>query len=418
VRFSGAEGAELNAETGGFCPAHDGRQPQVRFRTGETAHDGNLGAKGKDLGRLDEHAANADVFGHPPKGRAAAHFARHWGVDRHSGVCSLVLHDWLRGREAFARSTPLRRDPDVVKTPPEAAEGRPRAGSFRRHLRGYELGLVTLAMVLTCALLALPRASVPDTLPLPKVDREEAQRSAERERELSALAEAQGLPFEARALGESIRHFGQSVNEGLDTTHDREDIRQRFKLAIAKGQAPLLLRLRAVQTKFFLAAVADLERNGKPSTDLRELGADFLPHAQHNGWFAPNWRCLADEATLRVLFYLHWADLIDRRGTFPYAPSLNDWRIYYRFLLLHPATSSEPASPSPDAERLRVVNALAHKDPDYPRFFASGYLYYRLDDREAAATAFRSHLAQHESGPYALLARNYLIHLLQGVSSE
>lgn len=280
-------------------------------------------------------------------------------------------------------------------------------------MQGYELGLVTLGMVLTCALLALPRASFPDTLPVPKVDRREAQRNAEQERELSALAEARGLPFETRALGESIRHFGQSVSEGLDTTHDREDIRERFKLAVAKGQAPLLLRLRAVQTQVFLRAVARFERDPKPSPDLRELGADFVMHAQRNGWFAANGRCLADASTLRVLFYLHWADLIDQRGTFPYAPSLNDWRIYYRFLLAHP-----PASASLDAERLRVVNALGRKDPDYPRSFASGYLYYRLGDRAAAAAAFRTQLAQHESGPYALLARNYLIHSLQGVSAE
>jgi hypothetical protein len=312
----------------------------------------------------------------------------------------------------------LRRDPDVVKTPPQAAESTARAGSFRRHLQGYELGLVTLGMVLTCALLALPRASVPDTLPLPKVDHAEARRSAEREQELSALAESEGLPFEVRALGESIRHFGQSVTEGLDTTHDREDIRERFTIAITKGQAPLLLRLRAIQTQFFLGAVAAFERDGKPSSDLGELGADFVSRAKSNGWFAADGRCLADEATLRVLFRLHWADLIDQRGTFPYSPSLNEWRIYYAFLLRHPAGGAEPLSRSLDAERLRVVNALSRKDPDYAVFFAKGYLYYRLDDQESAATAFRSQLAQHDSGPYALLARNYLIHTLQGVSSE
>ena len=65
-----------------------------------------------------------------------------------------------------------------------------------------------------------------------------------------------------------------------------------------------------------------------------------------------------------------------------------------------------------------MVSALSRKDPEYPAFFARGYLYYRLDDRESAATAFRSYLAQRESGPYALLARNYLIQSLQGVSSE
>ena len=87
-------------------------------------------------------------------------------------------------------------------------------------------------------------------------------------------------------------------------------------------------------------------------------------------------------------------------------------------MLLHPPGVADPLSLAADAERLRAVNALSRKDPDYPGFFAKGTLYYRLDDRQSAATAFRTQLAQHESGPYALLARNYLIESLQGVSAE
>jgi hypothetical protein len=310
----------------------------------------------------------------------------------------------------------LRRDPDVVKTPPTAAESAAQAGAFRRHLQGYELGLLTLGMVLTCALLALPRASIPNTLPLPRTNHAEAGASARHERELATLAEAEGLPFEVRAVGESIRHFGRSVSEGIDTAHDRDDVRERWRVALAKGQEPLLLRLRAVQTEFFLAALEQFERGSKPSRDLQELGADFVSNARANGWFEPSGRCVADEDTRRVLFRMHWADLIEKRGTFPYAPSLNEWRIYYRFLLLHPVSSH--AGASADAERVRVVAALGRKDPDYPASFARGYLLYRLEDRESAAIAFRAHLAQHESGPYALLARNYLIHSLQDVSAE
>ena len=47
-------------------------------------------------------------------------------------------------------------------------------------------------------------------------------------------------------------------------------------------------------------------------------------------------------------------------ATFPFAPSLNEWRIYYRFLLLHPGREPGMASAfADDAARLRVVNALA-----------------------------------------------------------
>jgi hypothetical protein len=315
----------------------------------------------------------------------------------------------------------LRRDPELVKKSPEAAEKHAVRGGFRRHLQGYELGLLTVGMVLTFSLLALPRASRPMTLPLPRIERAEAERSAEAERELSRLTETTGLPFELRALGEAIRHYGHSASHGIDTGHDLDDLRERMTAVVESRQSPLLLSLRAVQTQYFLRALAQFEREGKPSTELEELGGDFVKQAQNNGWFASDGRFLSDEATRRVLFQLHWADLIGKRGVFPFAPTLNDWRLYYRFLLLHPepqATLFGDPERTQDAARVRVVSALSRKDPDYPEFFAKGYLFDRLGDAEAAATAYRAHLAQHESGPYALLARNYLIHTLQGTGSE
>ena len=288
-------------------------------------------------------------------------------------------------------------------------------------MQGYELGLLTVGMVLTFSLFALPRASRPATLPLPNIDRTEAQRRDASERELSSRAEATGLPYELRALGEAIRHYGHALNQGFDTGHDIDDLRERLKAVQIKGQGPLLLSLRAVQTQYFLRALAQFERERKPNAELDELGGDFLRQAHKNGWFGADGRFLADRATQRVLFHLHWADLIGKRSAFPFAPTLDDWRSYYRFLLLHPEAErtlmADPESTA-NAARLRVVNALARKDPDYPAFFARGYLFDRLGDPAAAATAFRAHLGQHESGPYALLARNYLIHTLQGVGSE
>jgi len=259
------------------------------------------------------------------------------------------------------------------------------------------------------------------TLPLPRIDRAEAERRNASERELSSQAEATGLPFELRAVGEAVRHFGHSVNNGIDTGHDVDDLRERINVVMAKGQGSLLLSLRAVQTQYFLRALSQFERERKPNRELEELGGDFLPQAQHNGWFGTGGRFLADEATRRVLFQLHFAALIGKPHAFPFAPTLNDWRLYYRFLLLHPEPGRSlvaDAEGTANAARVRVVDALSRKDPDYPAFFAKGYLFDRLGEPQAAATAYRTHLAQHESGPYALLARNYLIHTLQGTDSE
>ncbi len=285
-------------------------------------------------------------------------------------------------------------------------------------MQGYELGLLTLGIVGTCALLALPRASIPSTLPLPQIDRAQARRNGEREHELAELALNEPLPFEVRAVGESVRHFGHSLAHGTDTEHDRGDLRERAKVVIDKGETPLLLRLRAVQTEFFLRALEEFEHTGKVSSDLEELGADFVVRARASGWIDAHNQCAADEATRRVLYRMHWADLLDRRSAFPFGPTLDEWRQYYRFLLLHPTSGPSAGPDIADSERLRVVNALSRKDPDYPAGFARGVLLYRLNDRQAAATAFRSQLAQHESGPYALLARNYLIESLQGVGDE
>jgi len=288
-------------------------------------------------------------------------------------------------------------------------------------LQGYELGLLIVSMVLTFSLLTLPRASRPDTLPLPRIDRAEAKRRDANERERAQRAESSGLPFEVRAVGESIRHYGQSVSQGIDPAHDLEDLHERVGTVEATGKSSLLLDLRAVQTEYFLRALARFEREAKPNGELAELGADFLKHALHHGWFTSDGRFVADEATRRVLFHLHFADLIGKRSTFPFAPTLDDWRLYYRFLLQYPERELVPVTDAESAgnvARVRVVNALSRKDPEYPAFFAKGYLLDQLGDRQGAASQYRAHLGQHESGAYALLARNYLIHTLQGVDAE
>ena len=318
-----------------------------------------------------------------------------------------------------AQGTPLRREPEVVKKQPDDAPLPPGQRNFRRHFQGYELGLMTVGMVLTFALLALPRASVPETLPLPQADRVLSERYEAGQRELAADAEKSGLPFEVRAVGEAIRHFGLMSSQRVDTTHDRQDIKDRVRLVLGQGSTRALLQLRAVQTEYFMRAFEQFTRAGTVSADLNELGGDFVLQARRSGWLSDTRHCLADATTLRALFRLRWSELIGMRTVFPFSTSLNDSRVYYRFLLLHPERlSAQPSEAEDDAARLKLVNALGRTDPDYPLLFAQGYLLFRLGDPENAATAYRSQLARQDSGRYALLARNYLIFALQGVSPE
>jgi len=273
-------------------------------------------------------------------------------------------------------------------------------------------------MVLTLALLALPRASVPHTLPLPRIDRGESRVSIATERERARRAEAAGLPFEVRAVGESVRRIGRAVARGEDTAHEHDDMRARVKAVVDAGELPKLIELRAVQTEYFLAALDAFADTGKPNAELDELGGDFLAQASKSGWLDERRRFIGDEGVLRVLFHLRWADLLEKRGIFPFSPTLNEWRIYYRFLLEHPQRNSAERANGEDAVRLRAAAALGRRDPDYPLDLARGYLSYALGDNDASAAAYRRYLGSREGGAYALRARNHLIYALQGVSSE
>jgi hypothetical protein len=112
--------------------------------------------------------------------------------------------------------------------------------------------------------------------------------------------------------------------------------------------------------------------------------------------------------------------LIGRRAVFPFSPSLNEWRIYYGFLLRHPQHGARTDDTGDDgaATRLRIVAALSRKDPEYPAAVARGLLLYQLGDVEGSAASYRRYLGEHAGGPYTVLARNQLIYVLRSLSSE
>src|SRR6185503_2149096 len=97
----------------------------------------------------------------------------------------------------------------------------------------------------------------------------------------------------------------------------------------------------------------------------------------------------------RVLFTLRWAELAGLRETLPFSPTLDEWRVYYRLLLLHPQSAPGVAA---DRTRLGYAAALSRKDPEYPAEFARGVLAFRSGDLASAAGAFRRQLATHPGG--------------------
>lgn len=280
---------------------------------------------------------------------------------------------------------------------------RVRAG-LGRHLEGWPAALAVVAMALLSALLVVPRQVEPDWVPPPRLDRLEQRLLQQREAERSARARA-GLPHELRAVGEAFRQFGRS-SSARDASPELARSALLTQLAMARQLHgdERLLELRALQTELFVAAL--LERSdSEPTAERSELGGSLFSLGQKRGWFEPGpSRARPDE--LRTLFRVYWADVLQLRRH-PFAPTLNEWRAYYRFLLSQPNRNS--ATRAHDLQlQLGYVAALAREDLEYPSHLARGVLLYQLGSIPEASEQFVSHLQQQPDGPWTLRAKNYL----------
>jgi hypothetical protein len=247
---------------------------------------------------------------------------------------------------------------------------------------------------------------------LPAVDRVEEAEADARDAARMVSAERSPLPYLVRAAGESLRRFGVAESAGDAAKGDARiaDFQARFDAAKAKyGSEPLLV-LRAVQTDLFVRAVHSFAETGRPSGDLTELGGSFLTRAAKNGWADAERRLVFDDAALACIYRLRWSLLAGALETFPFSPSLDEWRLYFRTLLVHPEGSARArADRRSSAIRLTsYVAALAKRDPDYPELLARGILESWAGNPRAAADAFREHLRTHDRGPWHLRAQNYL----------
>jgi hypothetical protein len=295
----------------------------------------------------------------------------------------------------------------------DGAAGGPR---FVRLLEGWELGAITVGMVLSAALLAVPRTAAPGLFPVPLVDVAEARVARARRAELVARAEHAGLPFETRAVGDAVRRFGLALSgSGEEGEHLERVLAERVALAFGAGQQQQLLQLRAVQARLFVQAVRE-HRFGEPvGRELRALGGDFVERALRNGWAGPA-GCLASDDELATLFELRWLELVRLRDAPSFKPTLGDLRRYYRFLLLHPERSTGSDGPAVGRARLRLryVEALGRRDTEYPLALARGSLLGELGMLPGSAAALREHLAEPGRATWNLRARNYLLYAAKG----
>lgn len=272
---------------------------------------------------------------------------------------------------------------------------------------GFVVGLTALA-----AALAAPRATEPDLLPQPLVDRAVLRRVKVRSDELARETRASGLSYDVRAVGEAFRRAGAATVEGKGAPDSVVgEILLAVRLARKKGNERALLGLLALQTELFLEATHAFEASGKPSLELTELGGDFLAIANKNGWLEGR-KILLDDDERVALFRVRWTELTGLRREAAFAPTLDEYRSYYA-LYLRQAMGKDRAS----AERaLGVVRALEKRDPSYPAAFSRGVLFFHKGFYDESAESFRAHLATHPDGPWALRARNHLLAALARAS--
>jgi hypothetical protein len=278
--------------------------------------------------------------------------------------------------------------------------------------RGAEGGVLLIGVALAgvAAALAAPRATepvgAPFALPLPLPDRAHLAALARDDRERAGGARRHALSFAVRSVGEMFRHVGaaEGKREG-NAEAALYDLRALARRALRDEGATGLLALRAVQAELFVAACGAFVASGTPSPELGELGGDFPELARKSGWFDGKALVLtADE--LALLFRTRWNELTALGQATAFAATLDEHRERYALLLRHPAGDDAAAR---GARQLGYVTGIEKLDHDYPAAFARGVLLYRAGAYDAAAAAFRAHLAARPDGPWTLRARNHLL---------
>jgi hypothetical protein len=309
---------------------------------------------------------------------------------------------------------------DAVKEAKLGQKSQPSRRPFARLVEGWELGAITVGLVLAAALVASPRAAEPGLFPVPLVDVTEARASHERLAALADRAEREGLPFETRAVGDGVRRLGLALSGGVgDEEHLNRLIGERVQAALTAKQVDALLRLRAVQARLFVKAVRGHAWTGPISDDLAALGGDFVVRATRNEWLSAE-GCLASDDELETLFTRRWAEMTALRELPQFRPTLGELRRYFRFLLLYPERSrnAEASARERASQRLRYVEALARHDTEYPIGLARGSLLGELGMMPESARALGEHLARPSSSEWNLRARNYLLFAASGHDPE
>jgi hypothetical protein len=266
---------------------------------------------------------------------------------------------------------------------------------------------------------------MPDYLPQPLVSRSELARAR---RQVWAEADASRrhpLPYEIRVVGEVYRQLGRLEYGGASISVDR---RNRFRELVRSARSKIgdsaVRQLRSIQAQLFLLALADWEQSGVETTELIELGGDFIAVATDLGWLAADPKSAAkvrsgagprtlglDEDERQALFLTRWSDLA---GT----SEEDSMRLGAAWQLL--ALRARLRLPLSRLGRrdLGLIHRVGTLQPDYPDRLSQGLIYMQLGNRAEAIERLQSHLQLHPDGPYTLRARNHLVYAVEKMTGN
>lgn len=297
---------------------------------------------------------------------------------------------------------------------------------------GRWLALVPITVAVVMVLLSIPRAAVPDDIPVPAVDQKALDAIVAADKARAAAARVTRLPNDVLAVGTQLRAMNKAsvTNDRESTDRARAELDSAVRVVLGRPDGIAdLTALRAVQTEEFLSEVARFEEKGQTSEELDELAGAFVPRMRDAEWLDGS-RLLLDEEERRVSYKLVWTTLTALRSE-GMDLALDETRVLYRLYLRHPhpteaqrpglvaqrAAARTPAdceryqrdarraSEQWRAEKIKLLGAV---DPTYPASYALGISQYRGGNYEAAIDAFRQWIDAHPDGKWTARARNYL----------
>ena len=314
------------------------------------------------------------------------------------------------------------------------ARAREAAKADRERKGGRWLAVFPLSVAVILMLLMMPRATVPEAVPLPRADVRALAGIARADDGRAAAAEAERLPTDVLAVGTALRVLNGAEARGVDEL-GMVDARRQLDgalrdLAPRKDAAADLIALRSLQTRRFLDALARWEATGESSEDFVDLAASFVQRAGDAGWVVDR-KIILTDTERRVMFKTVWNVLAGIDTNPELALTLDEQRALYAFYIDHPrppesrrlsletqrsaATTPEACARANVEQRRQAelwradkIKKLGAIDSSYPTAYALGVAYYRAGRFNLSADAFTMFIGQHPDGPYALRARNHL----------